>query len=161
MPSANPKASRPKVPEYGLEPARRAADLLPWKWAVQRLTRSRTYLLSTTRPDGSPHAMPIWGIWLGSAFYFSTGRESRKARNLARNPRCVVTTDDLEELVVIEGAVEEVKDAALLKRLGRTYKTKYEYGLDPKLQPVFAVLPRVAYGLAEKKFTKTFTRWQF
>jgi hypothetical protein len=34
--------------------------------------------------------MPVWGVWMEEAFYFSCGQASRKARNLALNPACVV-----------------------------------------------------------------------
>jgi hypothetical protein len=157
-----PRASRPKIPDYGLEPARRPSDLLPWKWATDRLKRSRTYLMVTTRPDGSPHAMPVWGIWVDDTFYFSTGRQSRKAQNLAARPRCVVSTDHLEEVVVLEGAAEEVGGAALLRRLSLRYSAKYKpYRLDPKMGPVFAVHPRLIYGLDEKRFTQKTTVWRF
>jgi hypothetical protein len=157
-----PRASRPNIPDYGLEPVRRATDLLPWKWATDRLKRSRTYLITTTRPDGSPHAMPVWGIWVEASFYFSTGRQSRKARNLAASPRCVVATDCLEEVVILEGTAEEVRGADLLRRLDRSYRAKYKpYRLDPSLGPVFAVRPRLIYGLDEKRFTKKATVWRF
>ncbi|SRR6266568_302648 len=157
-----PKASRPNMPGYGLRPVTRPSDLLPWKWATDRLTRSRTYLLITTRPDGSPHAMPIWGIWVDATFYFSTGRQSRKGRNLAENNRCVVSIDGLEEAVIVEGVAEEVTDAARLKRLGRPYHAKYKpWKLDPALGPVFAVHPGLVYGLAEKQYTEKATLRRF
>ncbi len=37
--------------------------------------------------------MLVWGLWLDGAFYFSTGRKSRKACNLAENSYCVIATD--------------------------------------------------------------------
>ena len=37
--------------------------------------------------------MLVWGLWLDGAFYFSTGRKSRKACNLAENSPCVIATD--------------------------------------------------------------------
>src|SRR6516165_3924113 len=76
--NASPVASRPYMPGYGLP--EHDKGMLPWKYANDRLTKSRNYYLATSRPDGSPHVMPIWGIWVDSVFYFSTGRESRKAR---------------------------------------------------------------------------------
>jgi hypothetical protein len=35
---------------------------------------------------------PLLGIWLGGALYFCAGPAERKAKNLAVNPRCVLTT---------------------------------------------------------------------
>ena len=47
--------------------------------------------------------MPVWGVWLDDAFFFSTGRKSRKGQNLAANPACTVANDDGEEAVIVEG----------------------------------------------------------
>src|SRR5262249_47984593 len=51
----NPKAARLTVPGY--EVAANKAGLLPWKWAADRLNKSRQYWIATTRPDGAPHLM--------------------------------------------------------------------------------------------------------
>ena len=59
--------------------------------------------------------MPVWGVWLDDTFYFSTGRKSRKGRNLAANAACTITNDDAEDAVIVEGSAEEVKDAAALE----------------------------------------------
>ena len=83
----DPEATRPTVPGYKF--AAKKTGLLPWKWASDRLKKSRQYWIATTRPDGAPHLMVIWGVWLEDSFWFSTGAASRKARNLAVNPRCV------------------------------------------------------------------------
>ena len=73
------------------------------------------YWLSTVRPDGRPHVTPIAAVWLDGALHFCTGPTERKAKNLARNRYCVVTTgtNALEGLdVVIEGEAVRVTDAA-------------------------------------------------
>ena len=57
------------MPGYGVPKS--SKGLLPWKWAQDRLVKSRQYWIATTRPDGSPHVMPVWGLWLDSVFYFS------------------------------------------------------------------------------------------
>jgi pyridoxamine 5'-phosphate oxidase-like protein len=62
--------------EYGL--AGRRSAMLPWTWARRRLVAAHNYWISTTRPDGRPHAMPVWGLWLDETFLFSTSRRSRK-----------------------------------------------------------------------------------
>ena len=65
-------------------------DTCIWSWAVERLTSSRNYFAATVRPDGRPHSMPVWGVWLDDAFWFNTGGESRKAKNLAANAHCIM-----------------------------------------------------------------------
>ena len=92
MPRKEPQPTRPTVPGYKF--SAKKTGLLPWKWATQRLKKSRQYWIATTRPDGAPHLMIIWGIWLEDAFWFSTGASSRKARNLAGSPKCVIGTDN-------------------------------------------------------------------
>jgi general stress protein 26 len=97
-----------------------------------------------------------------SVFYFSTGRESRKSKNLVANPRCVICTEKAEEAVVLEGSAKEVTDAAALKRLGVPYHKKYKpWKLDPSLGPVYAVRPQVVFGLDEKQGLTSATRWVF
>src|SRR5438045_7631525 len=83
-----PKAIRPQMDGYGIPST--TEGMLPWEWGRERFSKSHNYLLSTVKSDGSPHVMPVWGIWLDGAFYFSTSVTSRKAKNLADNPRCVV-----------------------------------------------------------------------
>jgi general stress protein 26 len=148
------------MPGYGVPATRKG--LLPWKWAEQRLIRSHNYWLITTRPDGTPHAMPIWGVWVDGIFCFSTGRQSRKAQNLAKNPNCVICNEDSKEAVIVEGRAEELTDPVRVKELGRSYHRKYQpWTLDPKLGPIFVVRPRVVFGMYEKKFTDAATRWVF
>jgi general stress protein 26 len=93
--------------------------------------------------DGRPHAMPVWGLWVEGVFYFSTGPKSRKARNLARNPRCIVCSERADEAVIKEGVARVIKDGQLLERLAGPYHAKYKpWTLDPELGPVYAVRPR-------------------
>jgi hypothetical protein len=155
-----PEASRPTVPGY--EFAAKKTGLLPWKWAAQRLKKSRQYWIATTRPDGAPHMMVIWGVWLEDAFWFSTGATSRKARNLADNPRCAIGTDDAAEAVILEGTAESI-DAQHpdFAKFARAYQKKYEWDVREMAQPVYRCRPSVGFGLFEKKFEQTATRWVF
>src|SRR5919206_855142 len=98
-----PKASRPYMPGYGILDAAKGTGLLPWEWAVERLERSHDYWVATSGADGTPRLMPVWGVWLEDALWFSSSRASRKARHLAGRPRCAVSTDNAYEPVVIEG----------------------------------------------------------
>lgn len=158
---ARPKTSRPHMPGYGISRLKRG--LLPWKWAVERLAKARNYFLATTRPGGRPHVMPVWGVWLDGAFWFSTGRQSRKARNLAAIRHCVVCPERGEEAVVLEGEAVEIVDRTAFRRFAENYYAKYKWKVEPEMGPVFAVRPRVAFGLIEAgdKFTTTATRWTF
>jgi hypothetical protein len=160
-----PRHSRPHMPGYGMP--KTTKGLLPWKWAEQRLRKSHNYWITTVKPDGSPHVMVVWGLWLDGAFLFSTGSQSRKARNLAQNPRCVVSTEAAEEAVIVEG-VAEIVDVAVRRVFLKKYTPKYDFDMSTMekdilsmKEPVFAVRPKVAFGLYEKKFMSSATRWTF
>src|SRR6516162_9237633 len=45
-----------------------------------------TWWLTTVRPNGKPHVMPLGVLWVDGACYFNAGAATRKAQNLAHNP---------------------------------------------------------------------------
>lgn len=158
--TSGPKASRPYAPGYGL--SEESEGLIPWPWVNKQMNACRTFWLSTIHDsDPRPHVMPVWGVWVDDAFCFSTGRKSRKGRNLAANAACTLTNDDGEEAVIVEGSAEEVKDEAALERIATAYKKKYK--MDPRgmKEPIFAVRPRTVFAFIEKTFPKSATRWKF
>jgi PPOX class probable F420-dependent enzyme len=167
---AAPKADRPTMPDYGVLDAQSGQGLLPWSWAAERLASARNYWIATMRPDGHPHMTPVWGVWLDETFYFSTGRRSRKARNLAANPSCVVCPERADEPVILEGTAERVTDPELLSRVAAAISAKYQWNMVPTQDgvrdeygnqgPVFAVHPRTAFGFSED-LTGSATRWSF
>ena len=61
------RADRPFMPGYGVLPADQGSGLLPWAEAERRLTASHDFWCATVRPDGRPHVMPVWGVWLDGA----------------------------------------------------------------------------------------------
>jgi len=148
------------MPEYGLERSR--AGLLPWRWAADRLARAHNYWIATTGGDGAPHLVAVWGIWLDDTFLFSTAASSRKGRNLAANPRCVISTERADEAVIVQGDARLVTDRRRLARIARIYDKKYGSGF-PAESHVYAVRPRVAFGFIEREedFGRTATRWRF
>src|SRR6516225_4168990 len=130
-------------------------------WAKKRLTDSHNYLLTTVRPDGRPHAMVVWGIWLDNAYYFSTGATTRKAKNLAGNPHCVICDENVEEAVIMEGEASRLEVSDIPKAAFELYFKKYGWKLDPDMGPVFQVTPRVVFAMPEKLFPAGATRWSF
>src|SRR5262245_51230494 len=123
----SPKASRPEMPGYGITANKK--DMLPWKWAEARLSNTRNYLLATVRSDGRPYVMPIWGIWIAPRFYFSTGKSSVKARNLASNPNCVLCAGTAEEAVMLEGTVGKTTEKKILAQFAKAYMDKYQWDM--------------------------------
>jgi hypothetical protein len=163
---SKPKASRPHMPGYGLPKGTKG--LLPWSWAQQRLEKSHNYWITTAKPDGSPHTMIVWGLWLDGAFLFSTGRQSRKARNLERNQHCVICTEQANRAVIVEGIAEEVPTVDQRRAFLKRYERKYDFdmsGMEADIlslkEPIYAVRPVVAFALDEKKSLNAATRWQF
>jgi len=160
-----PKASRPRIPGYGLTAGNKG--LLPWSWAEQRLKKSHNYWISTVKPDGSPHTMVVWGLWQNGSFLFSTGSKSVKARNLAQNKACVVCSEGAQEAVIVEG-VARIAGVPARRIFLTTYERKYKFDMKAMKQdilsmkePVFAVRPHVVFGLWEKYFVEKSTRWKF
>jgi uncharacterized pyridoxamine 5'-phosphate oxidase family protein len=161
-----PKATRPHMPGYGLPKG--TQGLIPWKWAEDRLKKSHNIWVVTVRPGGRPHLMIVWGLWLDGKFYFSTGRESRKAKNLLANQNCVVATEQADQAVIVEGTAEEVGDVELRRKFLRLYERKYDFDMssfkEPILslkEPIYVVRPKVIFGLDEKKSLNAATRWLF
>jgi len=154
-----PKATRPKMDGYGVPQSDKG--LLPWDWARERFERSHNYWLITTRPDGLPHAMPVWGVWLEDAWYFSTSSTSRKSRNLEQNGKCVVCNEDAAEAVIVEGVAERLNDRDIPARAFTDYQAKYGWDLDPKRGPVWKVSPTTVFAMPEKLFPEGVTKWVF
>jgi general stress protein 26 len=99
-----------------------------WLEARTALQNAELYWLSTVRPDGQPHVTPLIGAWFQGALYFCTGPEERKAKNLAQNPSCALTTgrNDLDGLdLVVEGQAVTVDDTAERRSVADTFESKY------------------------------------
>ena len=102
----------------------------PWLAGLEQVIAADTFWLSTTRPDGRPHATPLIAVWHGEAIWFSTGPEERKAKNLAENPWCVITTGRSDLVagaldVVLEGKAEQVTVDAELEPIAAAFAAKY------------------------------------
>lgn len=164
---SEPKVGRPHWPDAISKRSDDLSALKPWSWAVERLQKSHNYWISTSRPDGQPHLMVIWGIWWDGAFWFSTGPKTRKAKNIAARPHCVIGTEKADEAVIIEGNVAEITDPAEWKRMAEVYDRKYSGNLLPLLKSsggsVFRVEPKMGFGQDEHAvdFVQAATRWSF
>jgi hypothetical protein len=160
-PLVPPPAGRPAFPtDYGIE---RAADgLLSWDWLAERFAAARNYWVVTTRPDGRPHAMPVWGVWIDNHLVFSTAPGSVKGRNLRARRDVVVHTESGDELALIEGVAD---DLALddLPSASALYHAKYGLAI-PEPGPesmVVEVAPVRALAWREADFPHSATRWVF
>jgi nitroimidazol reductase NimA-like FMN-containing flavoprotein (pyridoxamine 5'-phosphate oxidase superfamily) len=159
---SEPTASLPLMPGYKEMIDASGGKTLPWSWAVERLDACRNLHLTTVRPDGRPHVMPIWGIWRKGAFEFSTGQQSRKAKNIRKNHHVAVATDDGSECVIIEGAAG-IMPASSHAAFIAAYAAKYDWEMTDEMAPFYVVTPTVVFGIREygDKDTGGVTRWAF
>jgi hypothetical protein len=162
-----PARSRPMLPEgYGVP----ATDegMVAWSWAVEQLEQSKNYWFCTTRPDGRPHAMPAWAVWLNDALYFDGSPETRRGRNLARNPSISVHLESGDHVVILEGEAlaADRPTPELAQGLVAAFEKKYGVSHDyhPPLNTwdtggLWVLRPRVAFGWRD--FPASLTRWRF
>ena len=154
---SEPLVGRPEMPGYGVPETLEGAH--DWDWALERLAKCRNFFLATTRPDGRPHVMPLWGCWVHGMFVFSTAITSVKSQNLLKNPACAVTVDDGHEAVIVEGTAKIVtKDE--IPDFFPAYKEKYGYNIPDDEK--WAIVPRVAFGFVEDDtFATSATKWRW
>ncbi|MFO7322970.1 MAG: pyridoxamine 5'-phosphate oxidase family protein [Chloroflexota bacterium] len=81
-----------------------------------------TFFLGTTGPDGRPHAAPFGALWYDGDLYLVSGPETRKSRNLAKNPACTVSVKLKGIDLVLEGEARRVVDQPTLERLAQLYR---------------------------------------
>ena len=162
MPDRNPTPGRPRVPAtYGIP--RELGDVGTWAAIAEKIAASRNYWIASTRPDGRPHAMPVWGVWVDGELLFGTDRKSRKGRNIAANPAIVVHLESGDDVVVLEGEPREVADAALLALYADAYDAKYAFrpNTSDAATVTYALRPSVAFTWLESDYLNSATRWSF
>jgi nitroimidazol reductase NimA-like FMN-containing flavoprotein (pyridoxamine 5'-phosphate oxidase superfamily) len=153
------------------DPAARPAA---WDDARKNLEKAEVYWLTTVRSDGRPHVTPLLAVWLEDALHFCTGADEQKARNLAQNRRCVLTTgcnsfkDGFD--LVVEGEAVQIRDEDKLRRLAGLWQTKFDWpwtvrdgrfhGEEGNVAEVYEVKPDKVLGFG-KGDTFSQTRWRF
>ena len=156
------------------------APATPWPEARKHLQEAAVFWVSTVRPDGRPHVTPLISVWLDDALYFCTGQNERKAKNLERNPHCILSTgcSDFDHGLdlVVEGDAVRVSNDVELRRIAEAYEAKY--GSDWRFEVrdgfffhasapggaspvvVYGLAPMTAFGFRKgKEFSQT--RWKF
>jgi hypothetical protein len=126
IPAGPTAIDRPTMPDgYGVPDD--ASGLLAWQVVVERLRRSTVYWMATTRPDGRPHVIPRWGVWLDLQLYYDGAPTTRHAANLRENPACAVHLEDGTRAVILEGssAPAEAPGTDLGGRIAEEMTRKY------------------------------------
>lgn len=149
----------------------------PWTRALEQLDAGfdGTCWLATTRPDGRPHVAGIGALWREGKFYIVTGAGTRKGRNLAENPSCVVSVALKGLDLVVEGSAVKVTDDATLHRLAKVYADQgwpvtvkdgaftapYSApSAGPPPWDLYVITPKTAFGVATAE-PHGATRWRF
>lgn len=77
-------------------------------------------------------------------------------------------TDDAAEAVILEGVIATERNIKTIREFLPLYEKKYKFDMSGmaddllKLkEPVFYLRPKVTFGLWEKKFSTSATRWLF
>jgi hypothetical protein len=99
---------------------------------MERFERTGVCLIGTLRADGSPRISPIEPYVVRGELLLGMMWQSRKARDLLRDPRIVVHSavsnkDGSEGDFKLYGRVRDVPDAALRKEYGDTLFEKIDW----------------------------------
>ncbi|HUY65973.1 MAG TPA: pyridoxamine 5'-phosphate oxidase family protein [Acidimicrobiales bacterium] len=136
-----------------------------------------TCWLATINRDGSPHVTGIGALWFDGSFWFETGEQTLKGRNLARDPRCSLSLATRGFDLVIDGGAEKVTDPATVATMAeRWHAAGWHARVDesgmaltadysaPSAGPppwtVYRIAPRQATALATDDPGGA-TRWRF
>ena len=134
-----------------------------------------THWLATARADGKPHCTAVGALWVDGRFYFTSGAGTRKSRDLAADPRCVLSVSLHDLDLVVEGTAAKVTDTPTLERLAALYDqggwpAKAEDGAitapysapsaGPAPWDLYEMTPEVAFGVATAE-PHGATRWRF
>jgi pyridoxine/pyridoxamine 5'-phosphate oxidase len=152
---------------------------LEWTRAVGGLEDTsdpyRTCWLATTDADGRAHIAGVGALWVNGKMYFTSSPRARKARNIARDPRCAMSVHVKDLDLVIEGTASKVTDDATLQDLAARYNAqgwpaRAENGAltaefsapsaGPPPWELYAITPESVYGVATAE-PHGATRWRF
>jgi hypothetical protein len=89
-----------------------------------------TCWLTTLDADGGPHVTGIGAMWAHGRFWFETGPSTRKARNVARDPRCALSLATAEFDLTVEGTAERVSDPDTVAELAALWAVDWPVSVD-------------------------------
>ena len=101
--------------------------LLEWSDVEARLIAAPQYWIATTRPDGRPHVVPRWGVWVDGRFWYDGAPTTIHVRNLADNSACTLHLEDGWKAVIVNGTSRPAPPpgAGLGARLAAAFAEKY------------------------------------
>ena len=92
----------------------------------QRLRSEPIIWLSSVRPDGRPHLVPVWFLWDGATILIFSQPNNQKIRNIRHSPNVALALDSVggDDVVIIEGRAELIDDPDVNTTL-EVYAKKY------------------------------------
>lgn len=132
MTDARPAPERPSFPDgYGLPED--VVGLLTWEDVEPRLVAAKHYWLASVRPDGRPHSIPRWGVWMDGRFWYDGAPTTVHARNAETNPAVTLTLESGSQVVIIEGESHATRADAdgLGTRLSQAFSKYADDGYAP------------------------------
>jgi hypothetical protein len=96
---------------------------------TDRLLTEKNIWLATVRPDGRPHLVPIWFVWLDEKLFISTALESVKAQNLLANPRASAALEDGNQPAIAE-CTSRLVEAPYPRSVVEAFFKKYEWDIE-------------------------------
>jgi general stress protein 26 len=137
-----------------------------------------TFWLTTLNADGSPHVTSVGALWHHGSCWFQTGERTRKATNVARDPRCTMSVATKGFDVMIAGEARRVSDPAVIAEIAALWAASgWPATLDtsgagitapfnaPALGPppwfVYELVPRTATAVGTSAEMPGSMRWIF
>jgi hypothetical protein len=119
------KVTRPKFPKGYVD---KPVSFVTWEWVAAQLTESKNYWLCSVRPNGQPHVIPRWGVFVDGKIYYDGSPETRHGRNIKLSPNISVHLENGAQPIILYGiSVPSAKPSPELgKKLSQAYKEKYK-----------------------------------
>ena len=115
---------------------------------IDRLLRDEPIVwLSTVRPDGRPHLVPIWFSWDGREILIASKPNAQKIRNIRGNPMVMLALGEAEDdfdVGLLEGQAQ-LLDAPADAVLPASHMAKYRHRM-------------ATIGLSSSEFLSTYSQ---
>ena len=124
----------------------------------QMLQRRFIATLGTTNADGSIHLTAVWYLFEDGCLYIATSSKSRKARNVAAQPKASLMVDVRKpgsERGVTAAGRADLLSGSQSREINRRIHTRYLSAAamaDPQIEPVFASFDDVTLRLTPESW---------
>jgi hypothetical protein len=119
------KITRPKFPKGYVD---KPVSFVTWDWVAAQLAESKNYWLCSVRPNGRPHVVPRWAVYVDGKIYYDGSPQTRHGRNIKLSPNISVHLENGTQPIILYGisVPSEKPSPELGKKLSQAYKEKYK-----------------------------------